>query len=195
MTDAKRTDQPTHSRSGRRIGSAPEWLADYASDCGQGALVGVLPEWRPFVERHVNMLTEAIWGLATLCEPEDIETALVDTMTDDGYWPCGECGSYNIESGVCLDCAFEDDRLVCPRCHSGLDGRRCTDRAGCGYIIPDYLDLSPPMFVNHYRCPVDGTEWDDEWTCTCNDHCPTCNAEIEPYASDDLSPDAPPAGA
>ncbi len=44
-------------------------------------------------------------------------------------------------------------------------------------------------FVNHYKCPYDGTEWSDEWSCACNDKCPTCNKEIEPYESDEI--DAP----
>lgn len=41
-------------------------------------------------------------------------------------------------------------------------------------------------YVNSYRCPDDGTEWEDTWTATCNDRCPTCNKEIEPYASVDV---------
>jgi hypothetical protein len=44
-------------------------------------------------------------------------------------------------------------------------------------------------FLNHYKCPDDRTEWSDEWSCTCNDRCPTCNHEIEPYESDEI--DAP----
>lgn len=44
----------------------------------------------------------------------------------------------------------------------------------------------PIRFRNHYRCLNDGTEWSDDWSCTCNDHCPTCDAEIEPYESDDI---------
>ena len=39
---------------------------------------------------------------------------------------------------------------------------------------------------NHYLCPC-GTEWEDVWSCGCNDRCPNCNKEIEPYASDDGS--------
>jgi hypothetical protein len=39
-------------------------------------------------------------------------------------------------------------------------------------------------FRNHYRhC---GQEWNDEWSCMCNDKCPVCDAEIEPFKSDDL---------
>jgi hypothetical protein len=47
-------------------------------------------------------------------------------------------------------------------------------------------------FINHYRCPVDGTEWSDEWSCTCNDKCPTCNKEIEPSESEDIDPPSEP---
>lgn len=46
---------------------------------------------------------------------------------------------------------------------------------------------TPRLYRNHYRCPDDGTEWTDEWDCMCNDKCPTCNAEIEPYRSEDLT--------
>lgn len=47
-------------------------------------------------------------------------------------------------------------------------------------------------YHNYYRCPGnldyrtqhEPLEWEDEWDCACNDKCPTCNAEIEPYQSD-----------
>ena len=39
-------------------------------------------------------------------------------------------------------------------------------------------------YLNHYHCPHCQLEWQDEWDCTCNDKCPTCNKEIEPYASE-----------
>jgi Restriction endonuclease BglII len=42
------------------------------------------------------------------------------------------------------------------------------------------------MFRNYYRCPYDGAAWIDEWSCMCNDRCPTCRAEIEPYDSEDI---------
>ena len=41
-------------------------------------------------------------------------------------------------------------------------------------------------FRNHYRhC---GQEWEDEWDCMCNDECPVCGAEIEPFESEELDP-------
>lgn len=52
-------------------------------------------------------------------------------------------------------------------------------------------------YLNHYRCEGDARgrtahgpfEWTDEWSCTCNDKCPRCGAEIEPYQSDDVDPE------
>jgi len=41
--------------------------------------------------------------------------------------------------------------------------------------------IESPAFLNYYRhC---GTEWEDIWSCTCNDRCPECNKEITPYKS------------
>ena len=39
------------------------------------------------------------------------------------------------------------------------------------------------VYVNYYRCPDDGTHWADSWSCMCNDRCPRCGHEIEPYKS------------
>lgn len=47
-------------------------------------------------------------------------------------------------------------------------------------------DGSTIQFTNHYHCPC-GEEWVDVWSSACNDKCPDCNREIEPYASDDGS--------
>jgi hypothetical protein len=41
-------------------------------------------------------------------------------------------------------------------------------------------------FRNHYQCPYDRTKWRDDWYCTCNDRCPVCDREIEPYFSEDM---------
>ena len=43
-------------------------------------------------------------------------------------------------------------------------------------------------YSNHYRCPQCQLEWQDEWDCACNDKCPNCNKEIEPYASELIEP-------
>jgi len=39
---------------------------------------------------------------------------------------------------------------------------------------------------NRYRCPYDRANWTDEWSCACNDRCPTCRAEFEPYFTEDM---------
>jgi hypothetical protein len=51
-------------------------------------------------------------------------------------------------------------------------------------------------FLNHYECTHNDvrrsgygqatTQWSDESESTNNDKCPVCNAEIEPYLSEDL---------
>ena len=48
------------------------------------------------------------------------------------------------------------------------------------------MPWEPGKFRNHYRCPRDGSGWEDTWSCMCNDRCPVCNAEIEPYISEEL---------
>ncbi len=56
------------------------------------------------------------------------------------------------------------------------------------YII-NITDAPPGpamRFRNYYECTHDGTKWHDEWTCMCNDHCPTCDTETELYFSEDI---------
>jgi hypothetical protein len=77
-----------------------------------------------------------------------------------------------------------------------------TDRAiaeaisGLELVVDDEDEDGEVQYLNHYRCahedpsrsghgkPAD--EWTMVWSCMCNDKCPTCNAEIEPYKSDEL---------
>jgi hypothetical protein len=42
------------------------------------------------------------------------------------------------------------------------------------------------LFRNHYRCDDCDLEWCDVWPHTCNDRCPTCRREVEPYHSEDV---------
>ena len=43
-------------------------------------------------------------------------------------------------------------------------------------------------FLNHYNCPICGTIWTDLWDCACDDRCPKCNTETEPYDSVEIGP-------
>lgn len=62
------------------------------------------------------------------------------------------------------------------------------------------LNLAIPetqWFLNYYCCDHEGTEheveagdgtcWEDEWSCMCNDRCPVCNRETEPYKSEEIA--------
>ncbi len=46
------------------------------------------------------------------------------------------------------------------------------------------LDGVTILFRNHYHHCRE--EWSDDWDSMCNDKCPTCNAEIEPYESEEV---------
>jgi len=51
-------------------------------------------------------------------------------------------------------------------------------------------DVQGPSYRNYYRhadCDEEpGIEWNSVWSCTCNDRCPACDHEIEPYNSEDV---------
>jgi len=38
--------------------------------------------------------------------------------------------------------------------------------------------------INHYVCKFCDLEWQDVWECECNDDCPHCGIETEPYESE-----------
>ena len=50
-------------------------------------------------------------------------------------------------------------------------------------IEPD----EPIKYINYYRCPDCNEEWQDEWSCTCDDECPTCGIPYTPYKSEDIN--------
>ena len=48
-------------------------------------------------------------------------------------------------------------------------------------------EMPGQQYINYYRCPYDGTEWADVWSCCCNDQCPKCGTkDIEPYKSEEV---------
>jgi hypothetical protein len=49
-------------------------------------------------------------------------------------------------------------------------------------IEPD----EPNKFINYYRHNKCDAEWQDEWSCQCDDECPVCGTAISPYKSDDI---------
>jgi hypothetical protein len=40
-------------------------------------------------------------------------------------------------------------------------------------------------YTNYYECLEDGTTWNNDADCMCNDRCPNCNAEITPVHSEE----------
>ena len=47
-------------------------------------------------------------------------------------------------------------------------------------------------YEKSHLCPRCGWEWTDEWSCVCNDRCPTCHLESSPVSWRDLSRDLRP---
>lgn len=43
--------------------------------------------------------------------------------------------------------------------------------------------MEPRLFRNYYRHKRCSARWVDSWSCCCNDKCPSCHREIEPYKS------------
>lgn len=41
-------------------------------------------------------------------------------------------------------------------------------------------------FINHYECSPCDLSWTYVHSSTCNDKCPNCNIEMQPYQSDDF---------
>ncbi len=42
-------------------------------------------------------------------------------------------------------------------------------------------------YRNIYECSECGTEWEDEWSCMCDDECPECGVDHSPAHSEDIS--------
>lgn len=45
----------------------------------------------------------------------------------------------------------------------------------------------PLIWLNYYSHDECGTEWQDEWSCQCNNKCPECGAAIGPYKSEEIN--------
>ena len=41
------------------------------------------------------------------------------------------------------------------------------------------------LWENHYKCDC-GEEWNDIWSCKCDDECSKCGSTLEPYKSNKI---------
>lgn len=68
-----------------------------------------------------------------------------------------------------------------------IDYRLPADTDALRAKLRDFAATPPEPEVDYYtnyylHC---GQHWRDKWSCMCNDHCPVCDKEIEPYKSVD----------
>lgn len=47
-------------------------------------------------------------------------------------------------------------------------------------------DITGMRYNNKYHCKECDHLWESEWSCACNDKCPKCNGEHEPYQSEPI---------
>lgn len=62
-------------------------------------------------------------------------------------------------------------------------------RAEALEIAAKALGLPEPRWLNHYHCVSCNEDWDDEWSCQCDDECGKCGADISPHDSTLLNPE------
>ena len=107
--------------------------------------------------------------------------------TEEQAQLCPECGDGEIEGGAIsiegLNAVQEMSCVSCGCCWHDVYGlmSRIIDEHG------EKEESEPErQFLNKYRhC---GTEWEDVWSCGCNDECPVCGTkDIEPYESTDIT--------
>jgi hypothetical protein len=111
-------------------------------------------------------------GVASVVSrPDDVEVEIRDYDVD-GFWD---------EDNQSCKVDEENDRyqeIIFPAEKKNNDNQELI------YLSPVKEEPDEPiLFNNFYKCPC-GTEWDNEDSCTCNDRCPNCNKEIEPYKSE-----------
>jgi hypothetical protein len=81
---------------------------------------------------------------------------------------------------------FPEDR---PDCKKDVDGDWYQEMI----FKPEKKELTPieqdePIkYINYYRCEDCNTEWQDEWSCQCDDECPVCAIPYSPYKSEDIN--------
>ena len=58
----------------------------------------------------------------------------------------------------------------------------------CSNDIQNDAGITMAWYLNYYVCERCHTQWEDEWSCGCDDECPNCGAgDMEAQKSDDLS--------
>jgi len=109
-----------------------------------------------------------------------VKSGLV-TQADVLGWLANECGlgadEYQLNRAQ-ASCEFDDEHE--------LAETPLISEADDGFWVLSWTWIANPEFVNHYHCDACEEEWQDTWSCACNDRCPVCNQEIQPYKSEEV---------
>lgn len=90
-----------------------------------------------------------------------------------------ELGNAVADAQAALADSAEDGQANLPESIAG-DGSKAVPQAVAE-------EQEETRFRMRYVCPEDGTRWMMEWFCPCNDRCPTCDEEIEPFKVEDIT--------
>lgn len=42
------------------------------------------------------------------------------------------------------------------------------------------------LYLNYYHCNECNVDWEDEWSCMCDDECPSFGSDVSPHDADEL---------
>lgn len=100
---------------------------------------------------------------------------------DNGDW-IADCGPMYLPG--CADNAI----LIVDRLNNAnktRGGVHLGNTAGHDVAVVEGVDFAEDStrYVNFYHCDKCDVDWESIWSCMCNDRCPYCRTEIEPYQS------------
>lgn len=137
-------------------------------------------------------------------ETEIDDGAIVSKGEDDGAYVAAWVWVADVDAGLdtgmecshegCTVRVHEEDPYFATPCGTYCSEHMHAHVKDCEICRNEFDELAndgPPRFTNYYLCqgnhehskthaPV---QWTDQWSAQCDDRCPECDVEIEPYAS------------
>lgn len=133
----------------------------------------------PLITKKVLIIVTG--GCVTIdYKPDDVEIEIRDYDVE-GEWD---------EDNVSCKVDDDDDRyqeMIFPAENNNTDEPLPAETveflASGDQAFPD-TEEDEGKYLNYYKCPC-SCEWQDHWSCMCDDRCPDCNTSIQPYKSEE----------